>query len=237
MGEARDLLRLQEIDLELMRSKSHLEKLPEKERITKLRAASRKVTSELNHLVGQRKDLEMSLQENSEEREKVSSMVDEAQAKVASGEVDFRAIKDLEGQLTTLAKRLEKLDFEREQIEGKVVDLASREDEHTRWLERSKEEEQKALASYKNEIAQVGARVRELNEEREEVASELDAATYERYQAASKRFGGLAVERLAGDTPSICRVSLQPSQYAKIRSATGFVECPYCHRILVVSDD
>ena len=237
MGQARALLRLQEIDLELIRSKSHLEKLPEKERITKLRTASRKVSAELSHLVGERKDLEMELEDNAAEREKVSKQVDEAQAKVEGGEVDFRAIKDLEAQLTTYAKRLEKLDFDREQLEGKVLDLRAREAEHTSWLERSKAEEQKALVSYKREIAQVGAHVRELTTEREDVVAELEPDTYERYKKASERFGGLAVERLNGDTPSICRVSLQPSSYAKIRSVTGFCECPYCHRILVVNDD
>ena len=33
-----------------------------------------------------------------------------------------------------------------------------------------------------------------------------------------------------------CRVALQPSQYAQLKSADGICECPYCHRILFVDE-
>ena len=82
MGEGKALLALQEVDLELMRAKRSVEELPEKGRITKVRSASRKVTSELNRIVGVRKDLEMAIADNETDRAKVSELVDEAQGKV-----------------------------------------------------------------------------------------------------------------------------------------------------------
>ena len=121
-----------------MRAKRSVEELPEKGRITKVRSASRKVTSELNRIVGVRKDLEMAIADNETDRAKVSELVDEAQGKVEAGEVDYRAIKDLESQLTTYAKRLEKIDFEHVHLEEELGKARKGEQEHLEWLARSK---------------------------------------------------------------------------------------------------
>ena len=60
----------------------------------------------------------------------------------------------------------------------------------------------------------------------------------DRYEKARKRFGGVAVETLVGNKPSACRVTLQPSSFADIRrSASEVTTCPYCKRILVVSQE
>ena len=78
------------------------------------------------------------------------------------------------------------------------------------------------------------AEVRKLAAERKSVVADLSGEVLARYEAASRRFGGLAVERLAGNLPSVCRVKLQPSQFSDLRRAGAEVtECPYCHRMLV----
>ena len=61
----------------------------------------------------------------------------------------------------------------------------------------------------------------------------LPADASERYTAARTRFRGLAVERLEGNVPSVCRMALQESSMDELRRAEGVTECPYCHRILV----
>jgi predicted nucleic acid-binding Zn-ribbon protein len=221
-----------------MRAKRSVEELPEKGRITKVRSASRKVTSELNRIVGVRKDLEMAIADNETDRAKVSELVDEAQGKVEAGEVDYRAIKDLESQLTTYAKRLEKIDFEHAHLEEELGKARKGEQEHLEWLARSKREEERLISAYKERLREMGARVRELTDKRKDLCEEISPELLEAYRAASGRFGGLAVERLNGITPSICRVSLQASQQAQVSAAEdGVCECPYCHRILVVRED
>ena len=54
--------------------------------------------------------------------------------------------------------------------------------------------------------------------------------------AAAKRFGGLAVEKLEGNVPSVCRVKLQPSLFSDLKHAGSIAECPYCHRLLVTEE-
>ena len=64
----------------------------------------------------------------------------------------------------------------------------------------------------------------------------LDEDTLARYDAAAKRFGGLAVEKLEGNVPSVCRVKLQPSLFSDLKHAGSIAECPYCHRLLVTEE-
>ena len=77
----------------------------------------------------------------------------------------------------------------------------------------------------------------ELTRERERVATQLEAGLLERYESARKRFKGLAVERLRGNVPSVCRVKLQPSQFHDLAHGEEITECPYCHRILITSEE
>lgn len=235
MNDATLLLRLQQIDLDLLRSRKAAEELPQKDQITKIRKAAKRVSSELSRLTGARKDLEMSLSDNEDDHLHVSELVDQAQEK-AAGQTDYRAIRDLEGQLTSYAKRLEKLEFERAKLDDQLSQVRAKEQEYTTWLARAKSEEESLLADYKAEIEATGRRMAELRAEREDVVADMDDGLLARYDRASKRFQGLAVEQLNGNKPSICRVSLQPSQYARLASEDGICECPYCHRILVVDE-
>ena len=62
----------------------------------------------------------------------------------------------------------------------------------------------------------------------------LDISVAKAYEKASKQFGHLAVEKLEGTVPSICRMSLQSSSMSDLRHADEVTECPYCHRLMVI---
>ena len=235
MADATMLLRLQQVNLDLMRTRKLVEELPQKEQITKIRKATKRVSSELSRITGVRKDLELAVSDNEDDHLHVSELVDEAQ-KRAEGQQDYRAIRDLEGQLTAYAKRLEKLEFDRAHLEEQLAAVQAKEQEYNAWLAKAKAEEDALLAAYKADVESAGTRMNELLAEREELAGAMPQELLDRYVRASKRFQGLAVETLNGNKPSICRVALQPSQYAQLKSEDGICECPSCHRILVLDE-
>ncbi len=70
---------------------------------------------------------------------------------------------------------------------------------------------------------------------REAVLNTMSPELKECYEKASKRFKGLFVERLEGNVPSVCRTSLQPSSMDELANADEVGECPYCHRLIVIS--
>ncbi|KXB63464.1 zinc ribbon domain-containing protein [Olsenella sp. DNF00959] len=234
MKESQALLRLQEIDLQLLRLKRQLSAMPQQKKLQAIAQAKRKLQGELASIVGQRKDSEMDVEDSEAAHDKFVVLMDEVKAQAAERQADYRQLTDLEAQLTSLAKRLEKIEF----THGEKVELRDRLRKAERnargVMARLDEEAASQQEAFERASADLMAEVRKLAAERKSVVADLSGEVLARYEAASRRFGGLAVERLAGNLPSVCRVKLQPSQFSDLRCAGAEVtECPYCHRMLV----
>ena len=118
MSEATALLRLQEIDLELMRSKKVAQDLPQRAKVEAARAAVKKVMGELTKIVGQRKDIEIELQDHEEDKVYYADKVTEIQESVSNG--TYRDAQNFEAALATLAKRIEKAEFDSNALVGQL---------------------------------------------------------------------------------------------------------------------
>lgn len=235
MSEAWNLLRLQEIDLELTRIRNTAEALPQRAKVSAAQSAKKQVQSKLNKIVGERKDLETDLNDLEVHKKFLEAKVTEVQG---LENTDFRSTKDIEYSLSSLAKKLEKNKFESDGVAERLETVEKAETNARGLLERLNTEEQEQLSSFKQALAELKARIEALGTERKQVVSELSSDTLSSYEAASKRFKGLAVEKLEGNCPSVCRVKLQTSSYTDIRnSKSDICTCPYCKRLLVVAPD
>lgn len=235
MSEASALLRLQEIDLELMRAKKNAEALPQRQKVAAARAAAKKVAGELTKIVGQRKDLEIELADLEDSKKFFSEKVTEIQS--GSYNQDFRSAQDMEFNLATLAKKLEKCDYDTEHLLPRLETVERAEKNARALADKLEREEAAQLASFKQAMDEITAQVKSLAAERERIVASLPGSLVTSYEAARKRFGGVAVETLVGNRPSACRVALQPSSFTDIRrSGAEVTTCPYCKRILVVSN-
>lgn len=235
MSDASALLRLQQIDLELLRLRRVVEALPQRERILAARTALKKVAGELTKIVGQRKDLEIEIDDLESTKRDVHRLVDEAQQR--SQESGYRDVRDLEGQLSVYAKRLERAEFDADRAVERL-EVVERAERNALALKAKLEaQEASQLEEMRKQSADIAGQVKDLTTERESVVAELPAQLVSRYDRAVKRFGGVAVETLDGNKPSACRVALQPSSFADIRnSGEDIVTCPYCKRILVLGE-
>lgn len=237
MSEASALVRLQEIDIELMRHRKTASELPQRAKVAAARAATKKMAAELTKIVGQRKDIEIELAELDESKKFYSERVTAVQEEAAAG-ADYHATQDLEAQLSALAKKLEKAEYDSDRLLEKLEAVESTEAKAREVQRRLAEQEQAQIDSWREATAEISAEVKKLEQEREGLVAGISPQLLARYDAAVKRFGGLAVETLEGNRPSTCRVALQPSSYSDIRKAGSDVTtCPYCKRILVLSQE
>lgn len=236
MNEPQALVRLQEVDLALLRHRKTLAAMPQQERLRAIEQAKRKLSTELKKIIGQRKDVEMELADNEEAQQKILERTEEAKERFKEREQNYRQVQDLEAQLTSLAKRQEKLEYTNLEISERLERLQKAERNAKGVGERLLKEEAATKEAYQRASADLMADIRILENERGDLLRHITPPTMEAYDAAVKRFGGLAVERLASNVPSICRVSLQPALYAKLRKGSRIAECPYCHRMLVVEE-
>lgn len=237
MSESTALLRLQEIDLELLRDASTLQNLPQEAKIKTIGLARKKVASELKKIIGQRKDAQTDIDDNDAALNHYLEVRDRVQADAAQGDLTHREVRDLENSLTHLAKMIEKCNFAKPSLEEKLNKLQVAEANAQKTIERLDQEEEAQRASYKEDSATVRAAIISLNDDRKRIAAQISDDVMARYEAARKRFGGLAVESLVGNVPTICRVKLQPSLFHDLVHGPEIGECPYCHRMLITTSE
>ena len=236
MSEASSLLRLQEVDLQLIRLRKTLSAMPQQEKLRAIALAKRKLATQLTSIVGQRKDVEMELADNEEEHGKCVAKTREVRSQVSERVQGYRQVQDLEAQLTSLAKRQEKLEFNHNDIVERLERIQKAEANARSVGERLLAEEAAQKESFDRETADLQAQCRVLEQERAGLVATISDEVLAAYDVASKRFGGLAVESLSSNVPSTCRVKLQPAIFQKLVKGPRITECPYCHRMLVVQE-
>lgn len=237
MTVADTLVRLQEVDLELLKHASTLSAMPQRKRLQTIELAARKVATELKGIVGQRKDAETEIADAEEALAHYREKTAEVQAAADAGEHTHREIRDFEQQLTSLAKRIEKSEYTLRPLREQLERLERAERNARATSERLEAERTATEAALADGSSSLRAEIVRLSNERSDLAGRLAPELLERYEVARKRFKGLAVERLHGNVPSVCRVKLQPSQFHDLSQSEEITECPYCHRILITSEE
>lgn len=236
MSEATSLVRLQDIDLRLLRHASTLAAMPEQKRMKTIGLAKHKVASELSKIVGQRKDVEIDIADLEERLNHYQEKTAEVQQIAAAREQNYRNIQDLESQLTSLAKRIEKAEFDLGPLHESLDHLRLAERNARLMADRLDEEMTNTRTAYERNSENIKKQIVELAEERADVVSGISPKVMAAYEVTRTRFKGLAVERLVGNIPSICRVKLQPALFHDLSCGPAIAECPYCHRMIVTEE-
>ena len=236
MSDASSLVRLQEVDLQLIRLRKTLSAMPQQEKLRAIALAKKKLAGQLKQIVGQRKDVEMELEDNEAEHQKIVDQTAEVRERVTERVQGYRQIQDLEAQLTSLAKRQEKLEFTHNDIASRLERLQKAERNARDLGEKLVAEEKAQNESFEQNSSDLQARVRVLEQERAALVNSLSEDVMVTYDTSVRRFGGLAVETLSSNVPSVCRVKLQPAIFQKLQKGPRITECPYCHRMLVVME-
>ena len=237
MTEASALLRLQQIDIELLRHASTLQKLPQQAKLKTIALAKKKVAVELKKITGQRKDIEIDIVDVNADISHYRQVRERVMAEAEEGPLTHREARTVEESLTHLAKVTEKCEYRLGPLNEQLSKLQLAETNAQKMMERLDVEERSVQKSFEEDSSSVREQILALKDEREAVAGQISDDVMARYEAARKRFGGLAVETLVGNVPTTCRVKLQPSQYHDIARGAEICECPYCHRILITTQD
>lgn len=228
------LLKLQELDLALERDQAALDGMPEIAQLAKKRKAYLKLKADANKLLAARKDLENDLADLDEDEALCNAAIDQAQSEMQKPE-NHRLMKDFEQQLAGIAKKLDKINFARKEKIAALEKAKSNEAYATEYIakfEASVIEDTRAAREKADEIRN---RIEVSRHQRDALIKTVDSSIIDTYNKASKRFNGLGVEKLDGTVPSVCRMSLSPSSMDSLKGADEVAECPYCHRLLVIS--
>ncbi len=229
------LLQLQDIDLGLERDRSALNSMPELADLAKKRRAYQKLKADATKIYAQRKDIETYLKDLEGQEMDANDDIRIAQGNVDSS--DYRSVQQLEQKLSDLAKLLDKIAYARTDYEKQLKDISAKEEYLAGYIKKFEASVIADTKAAREKAAGITEGIERAERKRAHLLDQLPQDLRERYEKASKQFKGLAVERLEGNVPSICRMALQSSSMAELERIEGIVECPYCHRILVVGED
>lgn len=235
MSTGTSLLALQDIDLALARDRAELAAMPEIAELAKKRRAYQKLKSDATKLYAQRKDLETYLAELDQAESDANEDIAIAQRHTDTS--DYRGVQQLEQELSRLAKLLDKIAYDRAEYTKQLEEVDSKQtylNDYITKFESAVIADTKAARAKASDIQQ---RIDAGSAKRATIYDALPDDAKTRYDAASQRFNGLAVERLVGNVPSVCRTALQESSMSDLAHAADICECPYCHRILVVEQE
>lgn len=233
MKEYTALLRVQEIDLELMRLENTAQHMPQAKKLAACEKAQAQMLKQLRRILGITKDAKMNVEDNISREEHLREKIEEVKAASREHASDYRSLQDDEAKLSDLAKRLEKVLFDRDTLTKEYAKCQKAALNAQDLAKKLTEEKDQLTKSLKQDLAGIRARMSELRDSRKDVTSCISQEHMDLYERCQKRFLGLAVEELHGNTPSICRIKLQPSLYNQIRMDHGISQCPYCHRVLI----
>lgn len=227
------LIELQNLDLAIVRDKAQLEQMPELKNLAIKRKTYAKVKSEVNKIIAQRKDCDIELEDLDIQEKRVNFGVAAAQ-KQAGDTTDYRQVQDLERQLSNFAKEMDKIEYGRK-CATKAKEEALAKEAKALELKASFEKELLQEANdVKDKASKLQADIQTCQKRRDALANQLTEDMRKEYTDLYGRFGGIPVEHLDGDTPSVCHTKLQVSSLDALKHAKSVTHCPYCGRILVI---
>ena len=211
MSAGATLLKLQQIDLELARNKSELANMPELKELASKRKTYVKLKSEMTKLYAQRKDLDIELDDLNTTEIQTNNAIEAAKKRHVDGS-DYREVQDLENELATLAKRLDKIEHTRKDVVIAHKEALDREARAQAIIAKFEEGVKADTKAARAKAADLQAQIDAATKERTALAATLPADVLTDYERLLKQFRGLAVEGLSRDQRALLR-----------RHALGFI--------------
>ncbi|MCL2826537.1 MAG: hypothetical protein FWD72_03945 [Eggerthellaceae bacterium] len=231
------LFKLQEADLDLLRSKKSLDELPQKAMILALREKKGAIEKKQAQVAEMRKEAAQELARISDEDAQLAAKQDASQDKIASAKGDYRVVEALTKELSGIAKRRNSLESTMEPLREKLATIEQVFDQASAALDKLNRQEAEAIASYKKDGGALSSHIAGLTAARETALASLDAPLADLYTRKLQRHGGVAVTRLSGNLCTVCHNVLEEGRLLQAKGEAPLTECPYCQRLMVVVDD
>ncbi|MDR1184233.1 MAG: hypothetical protein LBK67_05505 [Coriobacteriales bacterium] len=234
MSDAKILLELTAADHTLLRLKKQLEELPQRTKLIELRTKKAEVEAKAEQIARIRKECEQAIKLLQDEETMLREKTAVAQAQIDKTS-NYKEVAALTREVEGFARRTEKIEFDELKQLERSDKISQVEKQVSSALAKLVKQDEELLTSYQ---AQAGAFKKEAlaaQQLREKLAKELSPDLLKRYEKAREAKGGLGSAHIEGTHCSGCRVEFTEGQLAKFKGGKDINECPYCHRLLVVT--
>lgn len=228
------LLRLQQLDLNVLRMKKQLEELPEREQIAQARAKRDAIEKKQEQVRALQSAAEEEVARIEDEDDFYARKQADLQQEIGSAQGDYRKLEACTNELNTIAKKREKLAFELDPAAANLEKVHAVAAQISQALAQVDELERRATERFMEIGGELKASIESTSAERDEASRELPDDVARLYAKTAARCGGVAVSVLSGTKCGACRTEIAHERLIDLKRDAPLAICPHCRRLLVI---
>ena len=229
-----NLLRMQQIDLDLMKAKKKLEELPQRAAILAARQKKRAIEQKRDQVAemraraeGMAAKLEAEDAELAEKQRRVQEAIDGSLG-------NYRNVEAHTKELNGFAKRRNALEVELTRLGEELAKIEGVQSQVSQALAEVDKQEAAAIVSFQREGGALQAEIARMSADREGMSAELSPELRDTYHRTAARTGGVAVGLLTEGRCGVCRTVIDGGRLIDLKAEAPLGTCPHCKRLLVV---
>ena len=229
-----NLLRMQQIDLDLMKAKKKLEELPQRATILAARQKKRTIEQKRDQVAemraraeGMAAKLEAEDAELAEKQRRVQEAIDGSLG-------NYRNVEAHTKELNGFAKRRNALEVELTRLGEELAKIEGVQSQVSQAIAEVDKQEAAAIVSFQREGGALQAEIARMSADREGMSAELSPELRDTYNRTASRTGGVAVGLLTEGRCGVCRTVIDGGRLIDLKAEAPLGTCPHCKRLLVV---
>ena len=229
-----NLLRMQQIDLDLMKAKKKLVELPQRATILAARQKKRTIEQKRDQVAemraraeGMAAKLEAEDAELAEKQRRVQEAIDGSLG-------NYRNVEAHTKELNGFAKRRNALEVELTRLGEELAKIEGVQSQVSQALAEVDKQEAAAIVSFQREGGALQAEIARMSADREGMSAELSPELRDTYNRTASRTGGVAVGLLTEGRCGVCRTVIDGGRLIDLKAEAPLGTCPHCKRLLVV---
>ena len=231
-----NLLQLQQVDIELLRTRKQYDALPQRAQIQGIDQKLADIEAKRAQVESLKKDADRRLFLIQDEDERLAARQQDTQERIDGSKADYRSVEALTKDLSGIMKRRATLEEEHDEATERV-DHVNRVLDQVNSALNTLLSQKKSLSATLEEEGGVLTRVMaQLEEKRDGFRKKLPDDLLKLYDKAAARSAGIGVAKLEAERCGACRSEIAEGRLLQVKSEAPLSSCPVCKRLLVVAE-
>lgn len=233
--EQRNLIELQDLDLQLARLDHQTKTLPVLKELAQATEAFESHDALAIASATEKSDIEVELRRSESDVEQVSARISKDQQFVDSGQASAKDLQNLLGELQSLNRRKQELEEVELEIMVRIDDAESRRKHHESERARFAVEVERLTRERDLALGEIDTKRSEISRDRDAKAATISKELLELYLKIKDSNGGVGAARLKDGQCEGCHLGINAVELTRIKSLADdeLVRCEECRRILV----
>lgn len=233
--EQRNLIELQDLDLQLARLDHQTKTLPVLKELAQATEAFESHDALAIASATEKSDIEVELRRSESDVEQVAARISKDQQFVDSGQASAKDLQNLLGELQSLNRRKQELEEVELEIMVRIEDAETRRKHHESERARFAAEVERLTRERDLALGEIDTKRSEISRDRDAKAATISKELLELYLKIKDSNGGVGAARLKDGQCEGCHLGINAVELTRIKSLPDdeLVRCEECRRILV----